>query len=94
MKSNWFVLAALYHGHYHFLPFSGARNRAIHREFYIERFNWADATGQALATFVPSGGPDGSSYASSTFNISGSSRRRRDNRFSWSGRVQFQQPRL
>lgn len=44
---------------------------------YTENFtsnsaNWADSTGQALATFVPSGGPDGSSYISSSFNTAGS----------------------
>ena len=32
--------------------------------------NWADASGQNLAAFVPSGGPDGGSYASCTFNVS------------------------
>src|SRR6185312_2431904 len=31
--------------------------------------NWADTTGQALATYVPSGGPDGSSYITTTFNV-------------------------
>ncbi len=43
---------------------------------YTENFtsdaaNWADNTGQALAAFVPSGGPDGSSYITTTFNASG-----------------------
>lgn len=40
--------------------------------FTLNAANWADSTGQALATFVPSGGPDGSSYISTTFNTAGS----------------------
>src|SRR3972149_11100900 len=33
--------------------------------------DWADASGLSLLTYVPSGGPDGSSYASTDFIFAG-----------------------
>ena len=60
MKSNWFCsLGVLTAG----IVISVSFNRAHATVPFTENFtssasNWADASGQSLATFVPSGGPD------------------------------------
>ena len=50
----------------HFLRFAAAATVPFTENFTSSVSNWADGTGANLATFVTSGGPDGSSYASST----------------------------
>ncbi len=72
MKSNWFVRSAFTTGIIISFLQQAHATVPFTENFTSSVSNWADATGQALATFVPSGGPDSSSYASSTFNVSGS----------------------
>ncbi|HEX4414900.1 MAG TPA: hypothetical protein VH107_14795 [Lacipirellulaceae bacterium] len=72
MKSTVFVCVSLAASLINSLTSLAATTVPFTENFTSSVSNWADATGGALATFVPSGGPDGSSYATSTFNVSGS----------------------
>jgi hypothetical protein len=72
MKSNWFVRSAIATGVVISFLQQAHATVPFTENFTSSAANWADASGQNLATFVPSGGPDGSSYVSTPFNTSAS----------------------